>query len=63
MSRRTLGTANDFVYKLTRCKPIEGLLELLWNSLDADATKICINYSVDAIQSLVDITISDNGIS
>ena len=62
MSRRTLGTANDFVYKLTRCKPIEGLLELLWNSLDADATKICINYSVDAIQSLVDITISDNGI-
>lgn len=61
MSRRSLGTATDFVNKLTKCKPIEGLLELIWNSLDADATTINISYSVDAIQSLVDITIVDNG--
>lgn len=31
---------SDFLEKITRAKPVQAISELIWNSLDADATKV-----------------------
>ena len=62
MQKRSITAEPDFLDKLTKCRPIEGLMELIWNSLDADAHSIRINYSIDAIKAIQDIEIIDDGI-
>ena len=31
---------SDFLEKITRAKPVQALAELIWNSLDADASNV-----------------------
>lgn len=51
---------NDFINKETQAQPINALAELVWNSLDADATRVDIiedNYGLDHKR----IIVTDNG--
>ncbi len=56
----TLEIRDDFINKETHAQPISALAELIWNSLDADATLVEIKedkYELDQTR----IIISDNG--
>jgi hypothetical protein len=62
VQKRSIKAEADFLDKLTKCRPIEGLMELIWNSLDADARNIRINYSIDSIKTIQNVEIIDDGI-
>jgi hypothetical protein len=52
----------DFVDKQTRAKPIPALSELIWNGLDADATRISVELEYgDLAGGLSKIMVHDNG--
>lgn len=52
----------DFVDKQTRAKPIPALSELIWNGLDADATRISVELEYgDLAGGLSKIVVHDNG--
>jgi len=50
----------DFIERLTSARPVQALAELVWNALDADATKVMVNVEQGAI-GLQAITVADNG--
>jgi len=51
----------DFVARQTKAKPVAALSELIWNSLDADATEVAVEFEYDALGGLSTIAVSDNG--
>jgi sensor histidine kinase regulating citrate/malate metabolism len=42
-------------------KPLTGLLELVWNAFDADATEVEVSFESNKLDGPVKIRISDNG--
>jgi len=56
-----IGVEQDHLDSLTKATGISALAELIWNSLDADATEIKINYKKNSIGGYEYIKISDNG--
>lgn len=53
----------DFVDKQTRARPVPALAELIWNSLDADATRVFVEFEYgDLAGGMSKITIRDNGV-
>ena len=52
----------DFLAKITRAKPVQALAELIWNGLDADASRVAVSFDYNEMETLSEITISDNGI-
>jgi hypothetical protein len=50
----------DFIERLTSARPVQALAELVWNALDADATKVMVNVEQGALR-LEAITVADNG--
>lgn len=59
--RLTLEIQGDVVSRLTRARPLDSLSELIWNSLDADATRIDVKTVADSLNSLTAIVVQDNG--
>ena len=55
-----LEVQGDFVTKQTHAKPVQALAELIWNSLDADATSVEIREDVHGVGE-PRIVIVDNG--
>jgi DNA topoisomerase VI subunit B len=51
----------DHIESLTRSNGINAIAELIWNSLDADATEIRVNYSKNVIGKYEYISVEDNG--
>ena len=51
----------DFLEKITRAKPIHGLAELIWNSLDADATVVDVRFDYNDLGTMSAIIVTDNG--
>ena len=51
----------DHIESLTRSNGINAIAELIWNSLDADATEIRVNYSRNVIGKYKYVVIEDNG--
>ena len=51
----------DFLEKVTRARPLQALAELIWNSLDADATRVEVAIRENDLGGMSDISISDNG--
>lgn len=51
----------DYLNKITRAHPIQALAELIWNSLDADASSINVTLEYNGLNTLSAITVSDNG--
>jgi hypothetical protein len=56
-----LGVEKDHIESLTRASGSTAIAELIWNSLDADATVINIDYKRNSLASIVELNISDNG--
>lgn len=46
----------------SKCDAIEAIEELIWNSLDADATRVNIEYQFSALGALEFLRVRDNGI-
>ncbi len=56
----TVEAQEDFLERLTKAKPIQAVSELIWNALDADATRVEVSPEKTAL-GLVGITVRDNG--
>lgn len=52
---------SDHLEKITRANPIQALSELIWNGLDADATRVCVTFESNDLGALDRVTVSDNG--
>jgi hypothetical protein len=51
----------DYLEKITGAKPPQALAELIWNSLDADATEVSVRFGHNELGRLSKIEIRDNG--
>lgn len=52
---------SDFLEKITRAKPAPALAELIWNALDADASRVSVTFHDNEMGGLDRILIRDNG--
>ena len=52
---------SDFLEKITRAKPVQALAEFIWNSLDADASKVEVFFEDNDLGVLSRIIVRDNG--
>jgi hypothetical protein len=51
----------DFLERQSRAQPIAALAELIWNALDADATKVTVDFLDDGLGGMKSIIVADNG--
>ena len=51
----------DYLEKITGAKPPQALAELIWNSLDADATSVSVRFDHNELGKLSKTQIRDNG--
>ena len=56
----TLSMQDDFAGKLAAGRPVQAIAELIWNGLDAEATRIKVTAETDDLR-LRSVTIQDNG--
>lgn len=62
MERINLSVKPDHILALTKFRtPIVAIEELVWNALDANATKVDVKLSYNSMDGLDRITVSDNG--
>lgn len=58
----SVAVRDDFVARQTKAKPVPALAELLWNSLDGDATEVSVEFvHNDLAGGMSKIVIYDNG--
>jgi len=60
MTRVTVTAAPDHLDRLIG-SPRTGLLELIWNALDADASDVHVDLDVSGLGGIVSLTVRDNG--
>ncbi|VXC69384.1 Putative DNA mismatch repair protein [Sphingomonas sp. T1] len=51
----------DFIARQSRCSLETALAELIWNSLDADATNVIVAVEEDGLGGYTSLVVSDNG--
>jgi hypothetical protein len=56
----TLNMQEDFAGKLAAGRPVQAIAELIWNGLDAEATRIKVTAETDELR-LRSVTVDDNG--
>jgi len=52
---------NEIKKFVERTKPVEALSEIIWNSLDANSTKVSINIKRDQFENIQKVTVVDDG--
>lgn len=52
---------SDYLEKITRARPAPALAELIWNALDADASRVSVTFHDNEMGGLGRIVIRDNG--
>ena len=58
----SVAVRDDFVARQTKAKPVPALAELLWNSLDGDATDVSVEFAHnDLAGGMSKIVVYDNG--
>lgn len=62
VTRHRLEPQADFVERSIRTTPIKALAELIWNSLDADATEVEVVFEHSPLGALDAIEVRDNGL-
>ena len=60
MVTKTLNIQNDGLKRLSIARPEQAITELIWNSLDADASKVDVSINLNAIPQ--NIVVTDNGL-
>ena len=50
----------DHLRRLVR-KPLAGVIELIWNALDADASEVRVSFSEGALGGIADVRVTDDG--
>lgn len=60
MQEYSIEAKNDFIEKVSQAKPVQAISEIVWNSLDADATKVNISFE-KTLNAVSKIEIKDNG--
>jgi len=56
----TVQVEGDHISKLTTARPVAAVAELIWNGVDADATRVDVEVDGDAI-AMRAIAVRDNG--
>ncbi|WP_185966550.1 ATP-binding protein [Methylosinus sporium] len=51
----------DFLERQAKAQPIAAVAELIWNGLDADATRVDVDLERDALGEIAKVIVSDNG--
>lgn len=63
MQTLTVEVAQDHIDRLAKAKkPIFGLTELIWNSVDADATQVDVRLNRNSLNAIDTIDVIDNGL-
>ncbi len=63
MQTLTLEVTQDHIDSLCKAKrPVLGIAELIWNSLDADATEVDVRVNRNSLNSIDTIEVVDNGL-
>lgn len=57
-----VGLSQDHLASLVKAKPVNAVSELIWNSLDAEATEVRVNLNYLSDTLLQTITVQDNGL-
>jgi len=52
---------NDHIARITSARPLQVIAEMVWNSYDADAKKVTVEFETGDLTKLGKIRISDNG--
>lgn len=60
MERLTVSVEEDHLEKLVR-QPLNGLAELIWNALDADASAVDVKLAYNALDGVDAVTVIDDG--
>ncbi len=56
-----IAAANDHLARLVGTRPVHGLAELVWNSVDANATTVAIEIRLGALGAVDEVVVADNG--
>src|SRR5208282_2531924 len=51
----------DFLERQAKTTPVAAVAELIWNGLDADATRVDVKLEPDGFGGIRKVTVSDNG--
>ena len=62
VTRHRLEIRGDFVERSIRTSPTKALAELIWNSLDADATEVGVVFERSVMRAVEAIEVQDNGL-
>ena len=57
----TVGVDHDHLRGLTRCQPSVGIAELIWNAVDADATRVRVWLREAPVGGVGSVEVDDNG--
>jgi hypothetical protein len=52
---------SDFLERQTKALPVQAVTELIWNSLDADATRVSVEFEDDKLGGMAKIVVTDDG--
>jgi hypothetical protein len=63
MQTLTIEVTQDHIDRLSKAKkPVLGVAELIWNSMDADATEVDVRLTRNGLNSIESIQVVDNGL-
>ncbi len=63
MQTLTLEVTQDHIDRLCKAKkPVLGIAELIWNSVDADSTEVAVRIKRNGLNSIDTIDVADNGL-
>lgn len=57
----TVEVQPDFIERQAKAKPVQAVAELIWNGLDADATRVEVQLEYDELDTMTKIVVRDNG--
>jgi Histidine kinase-, DNA gyrase B-, and HSP90-like ATPase len=61
MAEYSIEVQPDFLERQAKAQPIAAVAELIWNSLDADATTVSVDFEDDRLGGMAKIIVADNG--
>ena len=59
--KKSVALTHDHMKRVSSAKPLHAICELIWNSLDADATEIHVDFIKNALDGYEKIVVRDNG--